>query len=538
MLSPMLVWLSLAGQLATCAWVPGREMQVAMWRARWSGVSHYGKLPLNYLSTQDPFEFIDKDVPLENWQQACIHRNDKMISQWNSTRREWKGVGIERDAVKERPWVDPSCDAYSLGLIGECGISWYGPTRRKAREADYVIIGDTQCFFGGPFTERKARGDSSERFHPTGASKTSINPQLIHRMYKCPSTRPLALWVCPKCSSTSMGNWLLRIDNPTLIKRVSQVMNEVIASWPYDEGRAASMAMEKGILDDFPGSVTSEELARIGFKTVVKYDVVEDKGNRTNIDVSVWMPRSYCTLCCAWGDGRLRIVVARNPFVRLMSYYKMKMIDEADDTGLFATPLYEGWSDFRPWILALLSHRERTGRFTSESAHQFTDQYLGCEQREKTHTCGNSSGDSMARTPCHAMECAYRNPIITWQDVLHAMPVVDTMFAAGYEAHVREEGSFHVMHLESIEKDTKDVEERLCREYDDCEPLPEYPHIYPRRGNNDKCRFNAKTRTFSNCTVTWEQLWPPSLVDLVNMHYAEDFRLLGYKTTPFDVMPI
>jgi len=194
----------------------------------------------------------------------------------------------------------------------------------------------------------------------------------------------------------------------------------------------------------------------------------------------------------------------------------------------------EGWSDFRPWILALLSHRERTTRFTSDFADQFTERLKNCTQRDPT--CVNSA--LTLDEPC-AMECgADRRPIIGFEDVLHAIPVVDSMFATGYETHVREEGLFQVLHLESIEKDIKDIEERLCREYDDCDPLPEYPRVDPRGGKNDKCHFNAKTRAFSNCTVTWEELWPPSLVDLVNLHYAEDFRLLGYKRTPFDVMPM
>jgi len=524
-------------------------MQLAMERTRWSGVSHYSKLPLNYLSAENPVEFMDEDIPLENWQQACIHRTDR-ISRWNST-----GRGIPYDKLKGRPWVDPSCDAYSLGLLGTCSFSRYRRPReeqtQKARQAGYITVGDPYCSFIGPLTPRgpiQRSDSSSERFHPTlAAPKRSINSQHIHMMYRCPSTRPLALWVCLKCSSTSMGTWLLRMENAFLIRRVSQIMDQVRASWSYDGGswsynggRMTSLALLKGIREDFPGSVTDdEELISIARKTLVRFHVVEDNtGNRTNIanttaDVSVRMPRSYCTLCCAWGDGRLRVVVARNPYVRLMSYYKMKMGDDIDDLVSKTPFVFKGWSDFRPWLLTLLSHRERTGRFTSDSADQFTNRKKQhCKQRDPKCVVNSAALDESC-----ALECPDRRPIIPFRDVQHAMPLVDSMFAFGYETHVRE-GLFQVMHLESIEKDIKDIEERLCREYDDCEPLPEYPHVYPQSVNNDICHFNAKTRVFSNCTVTWEELWPPSLVDLVTLHYAEGFRLLGYKTTPFDLMPI
>merc|ERR1711879_1119803 len=62
-------------------------------------------------------------------------------------------------------------------------------------------------------------------------------------------------------------------------------------------------------------------------------------------------PAHLCPICCLNGIGRQQVLIARNPYLRIMSYFKYRFLNSV----LFSSKTT--WDDFGPWLGAVLGFR-------------------------------------------------------------------------------------------------------------------------------------------------------------------------------------
>eukprot|EP00397_Hematodinium_sp_SG-2012_P027737 GEMP01029161.1.p1 GENE.GEMP01029161.1~~GEMP01029161.1.p1 ORF type:complete len:302 (+),score=53.24 GEMP01029161.1:699-1604(+) len=291
---------------------------------------------------------------------------------------------------------------------------------------------------------------------------------------------------------------------------------------------------------DFPNVASMDIKRKLADRMMHRYPSPEAK--KTADTFRLLPPAPYCPMCCATGKNRLKVFVARNPFVRIASLFKMKWLDLGDNEDYIHGEEFrfcESWADFRQWVYMVISHRETLGGFT-----HWLERFPENDRAEKCEPhpiCAENPGQICPDV------CFYRQFHFTGSDVFHIRPVYDMLHDRRYVELVGNVSvltdDVAVLHLETIEEDVKKIEKRLCEEYHDCDPLPEFPLVFPGHDESpsgkDKCRFDPKRAEYSQCTVSWKELWSSEkLINAVVTHYAYDFALLGYKKTPFDVMPI
>jgi len=352
--------------------------------------------------------------------------------------------------------------------------------------------------------------------------------QFLH----CPVSRPIAVFVVPKCGTTSTINWIVQMDKKTH-RRVLDIMNKVVQKGPEKTVQLASNAL----VADFPNSSTVDQHVRIANRMFHRYPPGDQVEN--NQSLRILPPGPYCPMCCARGDGRLKVVIARNPYTRIASYFKMRWIDKHDDSMDPLVKFYNGWKDFRHFVHAVLSHREVNGGFTHNLARF---QQAGQGACKPDPNCKLGNGVSY----CYS-QCQFNHYVVSSTDVYHIRPVYDMFKDERFERFGHDGSKWFdnvfVIHLETLQEDLKTLEKRLCEYYGDCEPLPQFPLVFPGVDETPKgtnvCKFDPKIPEYSQCGTKWADLWNSEVLrNHVLVHYEMDFRLLGYSDDPMNVMPL
>ena len=63
------------------------------------------------------------------------------------------------------------------------------------------------------------------------------------------------------------------------------------------------------------------------------------------------LPPAWCIPCCAQGTGRLPVMLVRNPYRRMYSYFRHKWLSNPRKAPL------TGWTDFPEFLRQLAEHR-------------------------------------------------------------------------------------------------------------------------------------------------------------------------------------
>jgi len=468
-----------------------------MYLARWNGTHHY----------------IDPKSFHPNWQPSC-----KAISRRrnNGTDHELRHLS-EWMYAKTRQGFD-ACDAYSMGG-GLCIMqAWRRDDNRDERQKERDL------------SQMKSSCASQMLTEPGSTDPPKMELQFLH----CPSLRPLAIFVVPKCGTTSTINWVADMDVHEHRK------NTEIAKMIIEHGPNAAVnhvAWQLG--EDFPDATVREDHIRLADRMMYRYSVPEVLAKTDRI--KFLPPAGYCPMCCARGHGRQKVIMGRNPFVRLVSYYKMKVIHGVKGDEIHPQ-FFKGWKDFEHWIYAVLSHRETAGGFTHNLRRFRASGKYSCKPDPECDPKGQEK-------PYCPSQCYFASYIVSASDVYHIRPVVDQLRDNRFDAYRGNMDSliegYHIIHMETIKEDIESLEKKLCQEYNDCDPLPPYPRVYPGVDTSpteeefgDICDFDPRLVEFINCSVSWKDLWTPTLREIVIVHYQEDFKLLGYTTDPLDPMPL
>ena len=198
---------------------------------------------------------------------------------------------------------------------------------------------------------------------------------------------------------------------------------------------------------------------------------------------TVVVPPQQCFLCCAGqGSDRLKVVFVRNPFVRVVSYFRMNWINNTRQHPDCTT-----WSCFEDFIGRILKVKTETDAFES------------------------------LRVPLHAEATS-----MNIDDLIH-LRSVDAWFNDKFLRVPLNQTDFHIVHLETLGEDFARFKQRLCAEFSFCAQLPPFPHIHSRNWVLDR---------------NWAGIWTPNATAMLLQIYRKDFETLGYVNDPMELQPV
>ncbi|CAL1134170.1 unnamed protein product [Cladocopium goreaui] len=190
-------------------------------------------------------------------------------------------------------------------------------------------------------------------------------------------------------------------------------------------------------------------------------------------------PPFMCHQCCQQGHGRLMVLLARNPYMRVASYFKRWMITK-----------FGGWPNFATFVTVLMEVTNTTNCFRDCIGAEF--------------------------------------PWLNSDDVLHLRSVKEMLDDPRIQPP-RSARQFSVLRLENWKEDWKAIEDRLCSEFHHCEHLPP-----PPRAKGD---HHAHTERLTRDVISWAKLWQ-DLKKPMLFRYGWDFYHLGYSTDPTKLRPL
>lgn len=371
--------------------------------------------------------------------------------------------------------------------------------------------------------------DAEER----GRRQSGQSPVPV-QLFHCPKAVPIALLLIPKCGTTSGVNWAMSMEGERARASIARATRRLFREgkhgfmdWLGEELHVAFAA--NGLSFEGPGANVTASLADKLFERSLYRVSFGDEGSGDGKYVQHYVPPAHlCPMCCMYGHGRQRVVLARNPYLRLVSYYRFRWLNAGD-----VSQPRTRWVDFGAWLGSLLGFRAgRAGSFANDLgwAPQWLDGGL----------CSSELDDE-------ALLC--REALLLGlddSDVFHLRPLGDM---AADRRMLGGLGSFegvHVVHLETLDADVVALDARLCEDFAYCEPLPPFPRrvlpsgdVLPERSQRERCELDVASLQWQNCTAPpWQELWTPHLVTMVQNAYREDFELLGYSTSPLHLRPL
>lgn len=199
------------------------------------------------------------------------------------------------------------------------------------RQCETYTLGDGVCILevAGPRDE-------------AALVRSSCNPPL----FLCPLAAPVALLLLPKAASTALSNWAGRLDR--LLGRWSAVHAAATRGGDAEVTRVlkarfaknSSRKIAKQLAARARGARSDDILPQERRRTAVFTDLREVTGA-----VDVILPAMDCPTCCHPASWRTRVVVARHPLARLVSYFGMAWVGNARHGN------FSSWTRLTTWLM-------------------------------------------------------------------------------------------------------------------------------------------------------------------------------------------
>jgi len=301
----------------------------------------------------------------------------------------------------------------------------------------------------------------------------------------CPLWAPLAAAVMDRAASMSLLHWLAALDGrprrtkPSSADRSGRQVFEVSARdrltlWEQWESLATAYA-NGGV----PGLVRdwlSPEFRAVGLNarqsrnastwSLLGSHHIGVRGRR------IHLPSHLCFTCCSQGIDRLRVVFVRNPFARLVSFFRMAWL------GNPLKPLNR-WEDFPAFARrASAGRRQIAGSVATLSQQGFSD-----------------------------------------EDWLHTRSMSDWLQDGQSMNGSVQSTIFNVVHVEHLQDEIQELERLLCTDFAFCAPLPEFPRV-------NSFSLGVSSDIWSQCWSDQDVVW------LVHERYKHDFDWFGYSSDP------
>lgn len=440
-----------------------------------------------------------------------------------SERLEWR-----RDAV-DGTWPPSEL----LAMAGPAGpLQYQAATGGDTRILEWPALSMWYAVHVPKLTSRGAdyysKGSScslelrSKELQDAGLAKETDRPWLLHgsncKPYlHCPMWAPVALFIVDRIASMSLLIWLSMMDGrPRRLASHehytfrSLIANERSGFKPpfepaasHDNQQAKSFSIWSSMAEAFDGDnlknllkhwfdpeyeavgLDKEQGSNLTRRSMIFYESFGEIGKR------FVLPPHLCLTCCQTGFGRIKVLVVRNPFERLFSFFRLKWLDSSSKKS-------NRWDDFPVFV-----------RYVSEISNN-TDAYLNLPD---TFSYGASTqeGDT---------------PEFTQYDLLHTRAVSEWLASASFANNLGAAGpvayhpeDFFQIRVENLREGMARLERKLCTDLQYCRPLPTLP----------------KVNTFSSpvAASVWKSCWSsPAVVLQATYRYHLDFKAFGYSRNP------
>eukprot|EP00913_Durusdinium_trenchii_P033288 g31163.t1 len=351
-----------------------------------------------------------------------------------------------------------------------------------------------------------------------------VKVQLFH----CPKHVPLAILTVPKCGTTSTINWVLQMEGLEQVRSIYQTGKAFLHhAGPGEFSQAVKRQLE---FVASKGKIPEEKLLDKDFASLLMYRALHRyKPGLEGYDPSVTVEREFlppahlCPLCCLYGRQRQHVVLARNPFVRLMSYFRFSWLNNAY-WGSHKT----SWSGFADYYQFVLRVRDSKPGLFANGLDWVQESHNFCKQADLSRVPGTALHPWICRTTYYTLS-AY--------DVFHLRPVSDMVKDERFLAGPAVMEDVLVLHLETLQEDILTLEDSLCRRLSFCEKLPPFPSVLPGKNIRDSaegntkehCGFKEATMSWRNCSAPpWLELWEAPLTAMVPGKVAEPQEALKY----------
>ena len=289
---------------------------------------------------------------------------------------------------------DASCEKYSVGdgfclmrasdrkLLQKSGLI-RGDDVSRAEAGALLTVVSSNCRVRGIGTEaaKVGRADAGSRDkthrHIDFENDDSMgNGDVKVQLFHCPKEVPIALLTVPKSGTTSTINWAMRMegeddlvplrnaarlfmDNPGPQQFITDFLHPEVQKLA-DAGAIPPDKMQDGGLE-LGDRLVYRAIHRYKFNKPGQTKVAE-----VDLAVREFIPPAHlCPTCCLYGHGRQKVILARNPFVRITSYFRYSWLNYDRDYG--RNHPWTSWQGFPNWIRAVVEvRRRRPGGFAND----------------------------------------------------------------------------------------------------------------------------------------------------------------------------
>eukprot|EP00747_Dinoflagellata_sp_TGD_P179587 gnl/TRDRNA2_/TRDRNA2_30630_c0_seq2.p1 gnl/TRDRNA2_/TRDRNA2_30630_c0~~gnl/TRDRNA2_/TRDRNA2_30630_c0_seq2.p1 ORF type:complete len:579 (+),score=79.30 gnl/TRDRNA2_/TRDRNA2_30630_c0_seq2:235-1737(+) len=435
------------------------------------------------------------------------HWKDDMSAEFGLQAVRWYPVHFNTPGAK---WA--ALDSYSKGSM--CSIELASPTAQKrsnTQPSAESMVATTGARDGGlgAGAGTKAGAANTVEASETSTSTSNVGELVSSRWFPngsnckphlhCPLWVPVAVLLIDRIASMSLMLWLAALDGrprrtaPEFepldderlgldARRPNLWSNYESLSAAYSDGgskrlREFWLASEWRTL-----GLTEQQAVNMTRRSMMMFHHVGKVGRR------LMLPPHLCFTCCREGHGRVRVIIVRNPFARLVSLFRLRWL------GSTAFKLHTRWEDFPVFV-----------NYVSE-IYNFTDAY---KTRRSTFRYGAKGGKR-------------REPEFEQFDLLHTISITEWTEDAFLEGKPYDLSTFHMIRVERLEEGLAQLVDKLCRVTGYCEKLPPFPKI----------NSFASSVPDGAWTICWRNA---TTIQQAIHRYRSDFERFEYSMDPFAV---
>ncbi|CAK9085813.1 Large neutral amino acids transporter small subunit 3 (L-type amino acid transporter 3) (Solute carrier family 43 member 1) [Durusdinium trenchii] len=294
-----------------------------------------------------------------------------------------------------------------------------------------------------------------ERLHCSGLLRTTGYQMAVLLGCSPPFRKGMFVSTVPKSASSTFLVWLATLEGRSEANLLAALAARRCLEHTQDPQRAKS-CFAKALYHRYANY--SSRLPGLNLEAFGCHrsdvNALADYGLRFQQDMRTgWLvvPPFMCQQCCTQGYGRLLVVLGRNPYMRLASYFQRRTGPKVPGSKAV------DWSKFKGWVRLLHNITTNTNSFQT--------------LRGVPHLIGSD-------------------------DLLHLRSAKEMLDDARILPG-RSQRDFTVVHQETLEADLKALERQLCRRFGSCSALPPLPK-QKERSERSSCGTPGRPRKCCN----------------------------------------
>eukprot|EP00927_Polykrikos_kofoidii_P066262 TRINITY_DN61895_c0_g1_i1.p1 TRINITY_DN61895_c0_g1~~TRINITY_DN61895_c0_g1_i1.p1 ORF type:complete len:571 (+),score=71.06 TRINITY_DN61895_c0_g1_i1:190-1902(+) len=429
----------------------------------------------------------------------------------------------------------PAVQSVITNLSNRVGLDNFGRQCEAYSYGDGLCVLEVASSSSGVNSGRDTDSDhssgsgSAQRKRRRRRSATLVRSTCPAPLWVCPLRAPMAFLLLPKAASTSLANWIGRLDGlhgrwAALRTAYNEGGDDAVAQLLKERFANRSFRSESAAFGERARGARSERLATTERRSTVVFSELREGSGAEDIVP----PAADCPACCNPGQWRTRVVVGRHPLARLVSYFGMAWV------GNKRRGNFSSWRLFPVWVRHVAAH------VVKNEASGFPG--------------GASAG--VTRVRAAAAVAAHKGRV----DVVEDSPAVATIFDQTDDFHTQSLAAMlidhgvgfddiQVLRLENLEVDFLQLQRALRERHDFRKHLPPLRRqrlegdggsdgaIAKPRG--DQRRPVASRHGPISASAAHRQLatlWKHMGVRAAVLHaYAAEFAVLGYDVEGGDL---